>query len=82
MIKYQLKNTDTMNFNCLSNFNFVFRPRMQNSLNNSVMAGAGEVDLDAAARMLDRHMSYDSMFPSLTDKIQVSSKGKSCLFLL
>lgn len=58
---------------------------LQNSLNSSVMAGMGGVSLpeasgggevETAGRMLDKHINYDSCFPSLTDKLQISAKGE------
>uniref|UniRef100_A0A2P2HZZ0 Nuclear pore complex protein Nup155-like n=1 Tax=Hirondellea gigas TaxID=1518452 RepID=A0A2P2HZZ0_9CRUS len=35
------------------------------------------VQVEAAGRMLDKHINYDSCFPSLTDKLQIPAKG-SC----
>ena len=34
-------------------------------------------DVEAAGRMLDKHMNYDSCFPTLTDKLQFSPKGNA-----
>lgn len=58
---------------------------LQNSLNSSVVSGvmdrgggrgeAGGGEVEAAGRMLDKHMNYDSCFPALTDKLQIQAKG-------
>ncbi|KAF2350021.1 Aspartic peptidase domain [Trinorchestia longiramus] len=51
---------------------------LENTLNSSVMAGATDepaADLDAAGRMLERHIAYDSSFPTLVDKLQIIPKG-------
>lgn len=56
----------------------------QNILSSTLNFGVGETggggdggmqDLEVAGRLIDKHLSYDSSFPSLLDRLRVSPQS-------
>lgn len=54
----------------------------QNTLSTTLSFGGGEgggdgvlQDLEMAGRLVDKHLNYDSSFPSLLDMLRVSPQG-------
>ncbi|XP_037787160.1 nuclear pore complex protein Nup155-like isoform X2 [Penaeus monodon] len=56
----------------------------QNTLSTTLSFGGGEgggdgvlQDLEIAGRLVDKHLNYDSSFPSLLDMLRVSPQGSA-----
>ena len=55
----------------------------QNTLSSTLNLGAGDggggggemQDLEVACRLIDKHLSYDSSFPSLLERLRVAPQG-------
>lgn len=65
---------------------FFFWQMQQNTLSTTLSFGGGEgggdgvlQDLEIAGRLVDKHLNYDSSFPSLLDMLRVSPQGTSSL---
>lgn len=63
----------------------------QNTLSSTLNLGGGDgsggsggemQDLEVACRLIDKHLSYDSSFPSLLERLRVSPQGLYIIILV